>query len=187
MPVATRWLDNLLTVESALLIVQGHEDIHWRFSEPGEIGIHGGPALWERIIRTPYCEPAPPNSIIGQNVPNFRTSDFRLSERANREIVELETLLYDMSMLQLPFRQPIEQIIPLLIFDEAQSAEMVDLQVGIDTFVTENIARFAVGDICLDNDWEWYLRELEVMGLQRYLQIQQTVLDERNVRLAAME
>jgi len=180
MPIAVRWLDNFYTIESALIQVQGIEDLTWRFSDPGEVGIHGGPALWERVV--------PPegttNVSMGAGFPNFRTSDFRLSERANRSIVEQETLLYDMSMIQLPFRQPLEQVLPVLIFDESQSLEIVDLSLAINSFVAESIARFAVGDMCPDNDWDWYIQQLEIMDLARYIRLHQQAFDERVARLA---
>jgi len=181
MPVAVRWLDNFLTQESSLIAIQGYPDILWRYSDPGEVGIHGGPALWERIVPPEPVE----NVRMHQIMPNWRSHDFRLSERANRTIVEQETLLFDMSMIQLPYRQPIEQVLPILIFDEAQTAEMVDLEVTINTFVIENIARFSVGDICIEDDWDWYVRELEVMGLNRMIEILQTAFDERQARIAA--
>jgi len=184
MPVAVRFLDSLYTDEMALLMVQGIEGLNWRYSDPGEVGIHGGPAVWERIVRAPDDPPAPINTHIGQIFPNFRSNEFRLSERANRTIIEQETLLFDESMRMLPYRDNIENIMPILIFGEAESAELVDLQTTLDSFVVESQARFIVGDLCLDNDWDWYIRELQVMGLPRFLQLQQDAVEARNARLA---
>ena len=183
MPVAVRWLDNFLTDESALLQVQGIEDLNWRRSDPGEVGIHGGPAMWERIP-TPAGETPIPNTTMGQILPNFRSHEFRLSERANRSIIEQETLLYDESMLMLPFRDRIENIVPVLMFDEAVSAELVDIQTALETFVVESEARFVAGELCLDRDWDFYLRELNIIGLPRFLEIMQTAFNEREARLA---
>ena len=183
MPVAVRFLDSLYTDDMALLMVQGIQDLNWRFSDPGEVGIHGGPAMWERIVHPPD-NPAPPNTTIGQIFPNFRSNEFRLSERADRTIIEQETLLYDESMLMLPLRDRIENIVPVLIFGEAESAELVDLQTTLDSFVIESQARFIVGELCLDRDWDWYVRELQVMGLPRFLELQQNAVEARNARLA---
>jgi len=181
MPVAVRWLDNFYTEISALVSVQGMEGIHWRFAEPGEVGIHGGPALWARkaLLDAGQVD----NVTYFQANPNFRDNHFRLGEVANRDIVEQETLLFDMTVIQEPFRMRRDQIMPVVIFDEAQSAEVSDLSVSINTHVNESIARFIVGDLDIENDWDWYLRELEVMGLQRFIQLQQQAFDERVARL----
>jgi len=173
-----RWLDNFMTEISTLHTIQGQEGVHWRFSDPGEVSIAGGQARWERII-SPEGGFLPNDMWGGQPMPNWRSHDWRLSERADRSIVEQETLLYDETMAMFPWRNDIGVLLPVLIFDEAQSAELVDIQAPINTFVTESISRFTVGDLCIEDDWEWYIRELEVMGLDRLLELNQYALDRR--------
>ena len=182
MPVAVRWLDNKYTDESALLMVQGIEGINWRRAEPNEIGIHGRAGTWARL---PAQDPPVTNTHIGQIFPNFRSNEFRLGEVADRTIYEQETILFDQSMLMLPHRDSIENIVPPLIFNEAVSAEIVDLETTLNNLVIESQARFIVGDLCLDADWDWYIRELNVIGLPRYLTLMQNAMNERVARLAA--
>ena len=182
MPIAVRWLDNFLTYEFALLAVEGIEGITWRRAEPGEIGIHGGPGMWARIHGVEFD---PNVNHFGQMVPNWRSHNFRLSEVANRDIIEQETLLYDVTHLQVPYRQALDNVMPILMFDEATSVELVDLRTNINTFVLESIARFTVGDICIENDWDWYVRELQVIGLDRYVEILNQGLAERRARLGS--
>ena len=179
MPVAVRWLDNFMTEISTLKTIQGQEDVHWRWADPGTVSIAGGQARWERIISPEGGGSGANDMWGGQPMPNWRSHDWRLSEAANRTIIEQETLLYDETRIMFPYRNDIDIIVPVLIFDEEQSAELVDIQAPINSFVTENIARFTVGDLCLDNDWDWYIRELEVMGLARLIELMQTALDQR--------
>ena len=120
---------------------------------------------------------------FGGITPNARDNHFRLSEVANRDIIEQETLLFGSTLVQEPFRMRRDQVMPVVIFDETQAAEVTDLQVGINNHVNESIARFIVGDLDIESDWDWYLRELEVMGLQRFIQLQQQAFDERVARL----
>ena len=162
-----------------MLAVEGIEGITWRYAEPGEVAIHDGEAMWARIHDPVYD----PNIRFGQMLPNLRTHNFRLREVANRDIFEIETLIYDMTHLQVPYRQSLDNVMPILMFDEIISVELVDLRTSINLFVTESIARFTVGDLCIENDWDWYLRELEVIGLARYLQILDQGLAERQERL----
>jgi len=180
MPVAVRWLDNFMTEISTLKTIQGYQDVHWRFSDPGEVSIAGGQARWERIVSPEADRGATETAMwAGQPMPNWRSHDWRLSERADRSIVEQETLLYDETRAMYQYRNDLNIILPVLIFDEAQAAELVDIQVPINSFVLESISRFTVGDLCLDNDWDWYLRELEVMGLARLLELNQAAFDQR--------
>ena len=123
MPIAVRWIDNFYTEESAWTVHEGIEGMTWERSAPGEVSIAGGPAVWNRV---PLID-SPIEGVqirIGNQPPLWRSNDWRLSERANRTIVEQETLLFDMSMMQLPYRQPLEQVLPVLIFNEATSAEL---------------------------------------------------------------
>jgi len=179
MPIAVRWLDNFLDPEVALTMTLGIEGKNWRRAEPGEVGIDGGPASWAMI----RGEDTPENAAMGQLV-NWRPHDLRMGEVANRDIIEIETRLYDSTLLQLPYRQSIDNIVPVLVFDETQTAEIVDFQTNINQFVFESIARFTVGDLDIENDWDWYLRELELMGLSRYIEIMQQAFDARAEVLA---
>lgn len=178
MPIAVRWLDNFLTEESALLAIEGIEDLTWRRSDPGQVGIGGGPAVWERIAQ----HNAPANTLMGNLLPTFRSSEFRLSERADRSIIEQETLLYDETLRYLPYM--VDNALPVLFWDEAESVEVTDLATAINTFVAESYARFVVGDLSLDDDWDWYIRELHVIGLDRFLELQQSAYEARLARLA---
>jgi putative aldouronate transport system substrate-binding protein len=43
--------------------------------------------------------------------------------------------------------------------------------------VNESLALFVVGDRDIERDWDAYRRELDVMGLGRYLEISQSGYD----------
>jgi len=179
MPIAVRWLDNFYTEISTLWSIQGTQDVHWRFADEGEVSIAGGQARWERIISPEGATQSFANLWGTQPVPNWRSNDWRLSEKANRTIVEQETLLYDETVAMITWVNDLDIIVPVLIYNEEQSAQLVDIQAPLNTFVTESLARFTVGDLCVENDWDWYVRELEVMGLERLLELMQAAFDQR--------
>jgi len=54
---------------------------------------------------------------------------------------------------------------------------MSALVTGINMFVEESIARFVVGTLCLDRDWDSYMNNLRRLGLERYLYIMQTAYE----------
>ena len=47
----------------------------------------------------------------------------------------------------------------------------------INNYVNEALALFIVGDMDVERNWDAYLRELETMGLKRYLEISQSGYD----------
>lgn len=179
MPVAVRWLDNFYTEVSTFHSMQGFEDVNWRFSDPGEVGIDGSPAVWERLVGAPTYGVEDNSIWTQQPFPTLRTHAWRLSERADRSIVEQETLLYDETRKMYEFANPLSIILPVLIFDEAEAAELVDLQIPINSFVAESVVLFTMGELDIETQWDWYLEQLESLGLPRLLEINQIAYDAR--------
>ncbi len=67
-----------------------------------------------------------------------------------------------------------DEAVTTIIYTEEENAAVADLKTTIETYVTESMARFATGDLDLDKDWDSYLKELNNMGLQDYIEISQT-------------
>jgi len=62
-------------------------------------------------------------------------------------------------------------------FTLVEAEELRDLRNSINTYVAESMALFSVGDRNIDRDWDAYIRELDRMGLARYLQLSQNGYD----------
>jgi putative aldouronate transport system substrate-binding protein len=62
-------------------------------------------------------------------------------------------------------------------FTREEAEELKDLRNTINTYVNETIALFAVGEMDIEKDWETYLKDLDNMGLKRYLEISQSGYD----------
>ncbi|MDR3174730.1 MAG: extracellular solute-binding protein [Treponema sp.] len=62
-----------------------------------------------------------------------------------------------------------------LTMEEAE--EIKELKTTINNYVNESLALFVVGDKDVEKDWSAYCRELDVMGLARYLEISQSGYD----------
>ncbi len=74
-----------------------------------------------------------------------------------------------------------KEVVSKLIFTLKESEEVKDLQTTITGYVSENTARFITGDKKADGaDWDKYIKELETMGLKRYIQLCQTAYDRMN-------
>ena len=77
----------------------------------------------------------------------------------------------------MPFVPDAEQIVPLLSFLGDEANEVVDIETQLVDYVNEMIARFVTGDVDIDAGWDVYLRELDNIGLERYIEIYQGAYD----------
>ena len=64
-----------------------------------------------------------------------------------------------------------------LIFGEENALELGQIEPALKDAVESAIARFVTGNLSLDDDWDGYLRELEGLGRDRYLELYQQALD----------
>ena len=58
-----------------------------------------------------------------------------------------------------------------------EGLEIADLKLAINSYVAENTALFVTGQKNFERDWDPYIRELERIGLRRYLEITQSGYD----------
>ena len=89
----------------------------------------------------------------------------------------LETLLYKATTQYEPFNPGMDQLLPPLVFTEEQASELSDLEVTINDYVDQMNARFITGDADIENEWDTYVKTLDEMNLERYIQIHQEAYD----------
>lgn len=160
--------------------LHGREGIEWAWAEEGEIGINGLPAIYKTLIDTAGGDgDFKMNSFWDQRGPQVRSPEFRLG-RINDGPESVEVVLYEETKNKMePYQVPFDMILPPLTYSEDQSAELVDLENSLRSYVVEMIGRFVVGDADIQAEWDEYLAELEKIGLPRYLEIMQEAYDNR--------
>ena len=73
-----------------------------------------------------------------------------------------------------------EEVCNLLIYNTEEADQIADIQTSLQTYVKESMARFATGDLSVDNDWDSYVKELDNIGLQTYIEVSQQAYDRMN-------
>ena len=154
----------------------GREGIEWAWAEPGELGINGLQAVWKALVGRGEINST---SWWNQAGPNIQSAAFRLGQ-VNDGPESLEVVLFNETKIKMePYQADIDMIIPPLNFDEDVTAEYIDLEGTLATYVNEMIARFIVGDVDIEDGWDDYLAELDTIGLPRYIELMQEAYDNR--------
>lgn len=166
--LAMKWVDYWYSEEGTLLTTWGREGIEYEWVDVKNI-MGTTPAMKPLIT---YDQPQ--NFFWKGMGPRYFTTIHR-----NVEIYQagmLATALYEAS---LPYQEcwP-EEVIPQFLWATAeQSAELANLKTVINSFVSESTAAFIIGSKNLDSDWDSYVNELNNMGLEAYVALNQTILD----------
>ena len=64
-----------------------------------------------------------------------------------------------------------------LVFNEREQEIMTDLHQTILSYVMESYARFVIGDLSIDRDWDAYVAEFKKMGLEDVIRATQSAWD----------
>lgn len=66
---------------------------------------------------------------------------------------------------------------PRTIFTNDETTELSTLKTDITNYMKTMKAQFITGELDIDTNWDAYLAELDKMGLDRLLEIEQAALD----------
>ena len=177
-----RWLDWLVSYDGTIMLMFGEKGVGWRDADPGATGPDGRPALYQNIT-IPTTDPNYGNIIWDQYFPYYRSADFRLSQQAPDDMwasdgTGAERVLFQRTLsYYAPYGIARENLIPPLYYAEEEVSDVATLTTNINTYVQESIAKFVVGDLNVETDWNQYLNELRNLGADRYLQIIQRTYD----------
>lgn len=174
--LAVRWADNMLKTDVTLRCGYGVKDENWAEPEDGAKGINGKPAVWKKII----TERKPQHNNHWANIGAMnRSNDFRLGQQSDPDdIWDKETRLYNVSHdIYNPCIPEQDMILPNLSMTGDEVGEYARLKTTINDYVEEAISRFIIGDLNIENDWDNYVKELNSLGLQDYLDMIQKAYD----------
>ena len=177
-----RWLDWFMSDEGTTLSGFGEKGVGWDDADPGATGADGSPARM-KVLEIPFNHPSFGNITWGAKFPNFRSVEYRngiqvapdmfAPDGSGRERYQHMNALESYA----PFAPDIDILIPPLYFPPAQTLEMTALVTTINTYVNESIARFTVGTMNIETEWDTFQANLSNLGLQRYLDIVQNAYD----------
>ena len=177
---AMRWIDTFYTIDTAIRESErgGIEGVHFRWAEPGEIGMNGEPALYETLV-PPSIEPQNYNWQNG----SFYPSEFRLGMVTDQSIdpyseYGLEKLLFQTTKnLYEPYINFDVRIAPTLKLTTDEAENVSTIKVELQNYIESSKTNFIMGRNSLDTEWEQYLAGLNRIGLNDYIEIMQKAYD----------
>lgn len=170
--VAFRVGDLLYDEETFLTAQFGRKDLEWTYAAEGELGIDGKQGYMKQIKSVQEWDK---NITWYQQIPETQDLTFRFGR-----VIEnpLEKILYEASRdSYYPYASSVDTVPPDLIFDEEEAIEVVDIETSLISYVDEMTARFITGDADIDTEWDSYLNELNVIGIERYMELMQNAYD----------
>jgi putative aldouronate transport system substrate-binding protein len=179
--LAARWIDWFYTEEGLLLQKYGREGKEWYHPAPdsGEMG-HGeglGPmparfnwmpgVTWTGVTKVQ-------NITLVQQGPIYEKREFRGAWTMNPD-APLETRLVEATDRYVGLEP--EAVYPPVMLTQEETDEMRHLETQLNDLINESFARFITGDLSIDRGWDSYVKGLQDMGLDRYLEIRQAAYD----------
>jgi len=151
----------------------GQEDVGWARAQAGEVGFTGKPAIYKWLFNW------------GENQNTHLYENFLINMKAEwKELIAIEMgsgynqekILYDSTVKNyIPYE--VDKTLPSLSLPEEDAIEIAELETNLTTYYQEMMAKFIRGEADLDRDWDVYLKELDNIGLKRYLEILQEAYD----------
>ncbi len=172
---AFRMADFMLSEEASLFARFGKKGVDWVEPEPGEIGVNGKQAVVKEVLKWGDVQ----NS-------NWYTTGFYYVPRDVQDGMvidknnpfDFELLVYNLAKSYAPFKwEGIEPFrTPFLEADEESEQSLLISQ--IESYVEERFAAMVLDkNIDLDREWDAYLKELDKLQLDRYVEILQNAYD----------
>ncbi|MDR2040128.1 MAG: extracellular solute-binding protein [Bacteroidales bacterium] len=170
--IALRWADAFMDEDPSInsFIRYGVLGRDWEIPQQDS-----GPSITGGIPRFKLINDLwgkPQNVYWGGN--GLRYVAFNSYDRTPIEGYDSEVILYNASMAYKPYAH---DPVPPLLYTTEENVRIQELQVAIDNYISESIARFTIGDLNIDKDWNSYLTELETIGIKEYIKILQGAYD----------
>lgn len=178
---AFRLIDYLATKEGSYRSALGIEGINYRKAEIGELGLDGKQAL---VTSLPAID-TNPNRGWGQLAGLVRYPEDTAGITTNpdpyapdvKPLAGRQVLMYKGSKDQESVRQPLESVLPDLYTPEEDIEELTLLKTTIMDYTRESIVGFVTGAMDVEKDWDAYIKQMNSLGLSRYIELLQKSYD----------
>lgn len=152
----------------------GVKDVDWKAPDTGAIGMYESLGYKPMVQYINSIWGTVQNSQWGENHPTLRTYDMICGQvwNGNKFDSQYMTAQAVPKYKDLVVKDPVLQI--LYLPEEAD--EISEIKATLDTYRDEAAVAFITGNRPL-SDWDNYLKELDTIGLKKYMEVTQTAYD----------
>jgi len=169
---AFRLGDLMISEEFSIMTRWGEYGVDWVGPAPGDVSIFASLG-YPPTVRAIAPWGVPQNKWWAQVGPYVRSPDFSLGQIFDGNMLNTG---YHVAQIQAAYtgKHPSEHVTKL-IYTSDEDRRISEILLNLDSYVKESIARFAVGDLSVDRDWDSYLSGLRGLGLDTMLPVVQQV------------
>ena len=174
---AFRWADAWYSEEATFLSWHGEEGKGWEKPAEGAVGINGKSALYKSLPDN-YKDPEQLIRVtnrFGNNTAVIREGE-ELDINDPNSVYGPEPVLYEGAMTLKEYAKP-EMTLPPLALTKEEIEETMSIKSAITEYTAENMSLFCLGTRDIEKDWDSYVKEFSVMGLDKLIEVYQTAYD----------
>lgn len=170
---AIKWIDFQFTQEASARGRYGTPGVNWEKPKAGIIAANGGDAQYAIIGHDIWQDPQKAHWHGANSVWQRWGSDARAKLEAGK--FDLETSLFDAAKLYDKYAEKVS--VPKFFFSPDTAQKYNQIRQDLKKYYEAATADFIVGNRNIDKDWDTYLGELKKIGIDEFIQIQQTEYD----------
>ena len=174
---AMRWGDWFFSPEADFALWYGILGENWDYASSTDKNLFGdAPALW-KYIDNPGNKTSQNIVCGGMLLPAAEaTKDFyagMASTGGDNYDAKMTTLVIENYV-----GHEMKELVPEeMYYTNEEANELAQIMVPLEDYMKETTARFIMGKMNIDQDWDKYISELDKIGLKRYLEIKQKAYD----------
>ncbi|HML46002.1 MAG TPA: extracellular solute-binding protein [Clostridia bacterium] len=186
--LAFRTLDAVALQDISISMRYGVKDVDWIYTSEGEVNhryLEGFHAIYQQTPTTerPVRWTSENNTIWHINAFNMLPPKLfagLVSAGYNTPLREYQMLTLWYSTVPLRYFAHPDELAVKLIYTQEEADGISEIEASLRSYVDESLARFTLGDMDVEKDWETYLATLDSIGLEYYIGIAQQAYDRMN-------
>jgi putative aldouronate transport system substrate-binding protein len=166
-----KWLDLLYSRDSSTRNWFGAYETNWTLPKAGAVGIDGQEALYQYVGVDPIFMATQQNAAWVHSSPFFMPSRLFGGQAGVPGKFNYEGFLITESVKYYPYLP--KKWVPRMALSAADVGAIAEIKTVVKAYVTESAAKFITGrlDINSDEVWNGFIKELDKMGLPKYLEV----------------
>lgn len=172
---AFRWADGWYSEEASFLAWYGAEGKGWEQPPEGSLGLNGEKALYKRFP-VEVNQTVRVTNRLGYNSSKLRDGEMYVEDDPLQKWAT-DPLLHFATVDHLEKYADPDRVVPPLKLTREEVSEVSNIRTMVNNYVDENQALFCLGTRDIDKEWDQYVKEFSVLGLDRMLEIYQAAYD----------